>query len=254
LTRIESSAFYKSSAKSIVIPSTILFIACNAIEISEKMFVVEGDGCREFNRWLRLKRSDVAVDFRQIQRVGFGLRCLRDYIVNLSEFEERSIIVESDEVRNERYDRFEDSLSIVVKSKPHLESVQESEMENELENLINLRHPCIAGPIGFVFRSELRSQQGLKIVRLYSEGSSLAEILSMNPVWWTSTVKAKAVAEIVLGLRFAHSFGLLHGHLTTSSILFDSDHCIQIVDFQLIPSKVGANEGEEGTRLGSFSF
>jgi hypothetical protein len=59
-------------------------------------------------------------------------------------------------------------------------------------------------------------------------------VVSVNPLWWTSTVKAKAIAGIVLGLRFAHSFGWLHGHLTGNSILFDSDHCIQIVDFQPI--------------------
>jgi serine/threonine protein kinase len=46
-------------------------------------------------------------------------------------------------------------------------------------------------------------------------------------------VKAKAVAAIALGLRFAHSFGLIHGSLTASNILFDADHCIQIADFGL---------------------
>jgi serine/threonine protein kinase len=50
-------------------------------------------------------------------------------------------------------------------------------------------------------------------------------------VWWTPTAKAKAVAGIVLGLRFAHSFGLIHGHLTTDNIVFDLNHHIQITDF-----------------------
>jgi serine/threonine protein kinase len=93
-------------------------------------------------------------------------------------------------------------------------------MENEIENLINLRHPCIAGPIGFSFGIDPGSQQELKIVRLYLEGCSLAEVLSIVPVWWTSTLKAKVVAGIVLGLRFAHSLGLLHGHLTGNNIFF----------------------------------
>jgi hypothetical protein len=45
-------------------------------------------------------------------------------------------------------------------------------MENEIEKLINLRHPCIAAPIGFVFPLESGSRQELKIVRLYLESCS----------------------------------------------------------------------------------
>jgi serine/threonine protein kinase len=129
-------------------------------------------------------------------------------------------------------------------------------MENELENLINLRHPCIAGPIGFVFGIKSGIRQEFKIVRLYLEGCSLAEVLSARPVWWTSTVKAKIVAGIVLGLQFAHSFGLVHGSLTANNILFDSDHCIQIVDFKPIGLEFGksSKESTEKTQLGGFSM
>jgi hypothetical protein len=61
----------------------------------------------------------------------------------------------------------------------------------ELEKLMNLCHPCIVGPIGFVIVTELRELKELpelrvseefKIVRLYSEGSSLAEVILTNPV------------------------------------------------------------------------
>jgi serine/threonine protein kinase len=94
---------------------------------------------------------------------------------------------------------------------------------------------------------------------MYLEGCSLSEVVSVNPLWWTPTVKAKAVAGLVLGLRFAHSLGLVHGHLTGNNILFDSDHCIQIVDFNPIVLDVGENENEseseseDGTRLVGFS-
>jgi hypothetical protein len=46
--------------------------------------------------------------------------------------------------------------------------------------------------------------------------------------------------ELGLALRFAHSFGLVHGHLMANSIFFfffffvDADHRIQIADFGLI--------------------
>jgi serine/threonine protein kinase len=37
----------------------------------------------------------------------------------------------------------------------------------------------------------------------------------------------------VLGLRFAHSLGLLHGHLIVNNVLFNEDGVIQITDFCL---------------------
>jgi RIO-like serine/threonine protein kinase len=85
------------------------------------------------------------------------------------------------------------------------------------------------------------------------------EVVLVNPIWWTSTVKTKGFAGILLGLRFAPSLGLVHGHLTTSKILFDSDHCIQIIDFHPVLLEVGEgereneSESESGTQPGSFS-
>jgi hypothetical protein len=38
----------------------------------------------------------------------------------------------------------------------------------------------------------------------------------------------KAIVGIVLSMRFAHSFGLLHGHLTGDNVLFDEDGLVQI--------------------------
>jgi hypothetical protein len=35
----------------------------------------------------------------------------------------------------------------------------------------------------------------------------------------------------MLGRRFAHILGLIHGHLMTNNIVFDLNHCIQITDF-----------------------
>jgi serine/threonine protein kinase len=79
------------------------------------------------------------------------------------------------------------------------------------------------------------------------EGSSLAEGISMNPVWRTPTAKGKATAGILLGLRFARGLGLLHGHLSSTNILFDTDHRIQIVEFGSIRLEVQESE------IGGFS-
>jgi hypothetical protein len=169
--------------------------------------------------------------------VGFGLACLRDYIANLSVFAERLTIDERGKVPNQIYHRVEDHISVVVKSKPLSEHVEKSQIDNEIEDLIN--------------QIESESPQELKIVRLYLEACSLLEVVSVNPVWWTSRIKAKAIPGIVLALRFAHSLGLLQGHLTTSNIIFDSDHCIQIVDVK--PTLLDVGERKERTRLGGFS-
>jgi serine/threonine protein kinase len=80
----------------------------------------------------------------------------------------------------------------------------------------------------------------------------LTDVLSIRPSWWTSTVKAKIIAGIVLGLRFAHSLGLVHGHLSGSNIVLDSDHCIQIVDFQLIRFILDEGQTAKELQLGSF--
>jgi hypothetical protein len=151
LTRIESEVFHESSLQSILIPSTILFIASDAVDIASQIRLIDGNSCPEFDRWLELKRSSIAIDFRRIQRVGFDVRFLGDYIVNLSGFEERSIICESDEVANQIYHRIEDEFFVFVTPKSLSEDISESEIENKIEKLINLRHPCIAAPIGFVF-------------------------------------------------------------------------------------------------------
>jgi serine/threonine protein kinase len=178
--------------------------------------------------------------------VGFDIPCLGDSIVKFSVFQERSVICDSDEVPKEVYHRIEEEFFGFYEIKDSSANAQNSQIENEIENLINLRHPCIAAPIGFVVGIESGSQRELKIVRMYLEGCSLLEVVSVNPIWWTSTVKAKAVAGIVLGLRFAHSLGLLHGHLTGSNILFDSEHCIQIVDFH--PAVLGVGKSQSNSK------
>jgi hypothetical protein len=85
-----------------------LFIASDAIDITSEIRIIDGDSCPEFDRWLQLEISGIAVDFRRIEKLGFGLRCLRDYLIKVSAFEEKSIICGSDEVSNEIYHRIED--------------------------------------------------------------------------------------------------------------------------------------------------
>jgi serine/threonine protein kinase len=111
------------------------------------------------------------------------------------------------------------------------ESENRLEIQNEIEKLMNLRHPCIASPFGFVVSSTWTE---LNIARAYVRIGSLEEILQTHPPWWTATAKSIAVAGIAFGMRFIHSFGLVCGNLKPSNILFDESHRIQIVD--IIPN------------------
>jgi hypothetical protein len=71
---------------------------------------------------------------------------------------------------------------------------------------MNLRHPCISSVIGVVLPTELNL---LKII-----GNDFRDN-----------------SGLVLGLRFAHSYGLLHGHLTGNTVFFNENGVIQITDF-----------------------
>jgi hypothetical protein len=113
------------------------------------------------------------------------------------------------------------------------------EVEREIENLSNLRHPLIAAPIGFAFSE---GEGKLKIGRLHATGGSLAEVVSSNPAWWTPTAKAEAVVGIALALRFAHGLGLLHGGLNSGNVLFDGGGRLRIADFSPMRGDGGFSE------------
>jgi hypothetical protein len=130
------------------------------------------------------------------------------------------------------YEGVDDRFRIVVKSICLLKNVESERLQQEIKNLVNLRYPCIVCPIGFVLPSQSQ-WRGFEIVRLYCWGGSLSEVISVSPEWWTPTAQAKAIIGFVLGLRFAHSLGLPHGHLIVNDVLFREDGVIQITNFCL---------------------
>jgi hypothetical protein len=114
---------------------------------------------------------------------------------------------------------------IVVKSMSRLDCAGNGQLDNSRECAVNLRHPRIAASIGLVFLAESRKTT---ITQLSVEGGLLAEVFVTSPDRLIPIAKAKAIAVIVLGLLFTHSFALIHVRLTASSVLFDVDHCILI--------------------------
>jgi hypothetical protein len=115
------------------------------------------------------------------------------------------------------YEECDKGVLILVKAMNLSGSVENNTVMRRVENFMNLCHPCISGMIGVVLPSPLN---GFRIVRMQSGGDSLSEIILRSPEWWTPTAKAKAVARIVMGLRFAHTLGLYHCHLTGNNIFW----------------------------------
>jgi serine/threonine protein kinase len=249
LKRIESQALHRVCVE-VVIPSTIQFVASDAIPNPSQLTLEDCNSCPEFDRWRQLRANGIAVDFRRILKFNSDLADFTAYQFDISAFETGSIQCECDGALSQIYRRRDDDCLIVVKSINLSDSVEQSEIENEIEKDVNLCHPCIARAIGFVFLAESSESRELKVARLFMEGCSLAEILLTNPVWWTPTVKAKAVAGIALALRFAHSLGLVHGSLNLSNILFDETHQIQITNFGLLYLEVHEGERPAGSSVG----
>jgi serine/threonine protein kinase len=226
---------------------TILFVTYDAVSIGFQISLVDADSCPEFDRWLKQRRSKIAIDFGCIVKEGSVHRFLRDSVVDFYVFEERLMIGPRDGGFNKAYERPEDNFLIFMKSLSLSGWVEKSHLENAIENLIHFSHPCIVAPIGFVFRVDSAVQYELKIVRLFAEGGSLAEVISMNPEWWTATATATAVVGIVVGLRFIHSLGLVHDRLKSSHIHFSANHRIHIAKF----GSIGLAASE--SKMGSFS-
>jgi serine/threonine protein kinase len=172
-------------------------------------------------------------------------------LIDLSVFEEGSVIGQSERVVTQVHQRRSDRLVTVVKTISVGGLIEGTQIETEMENQMNLRHPMIGPLIGCVFGDESSGMIELKTMRLYADGSegSLADVLLNEPVWWTPTAKAKAIVGIALGLRYAHGHGLLHGSVKASNILFDGNHRIQIADFspiRLYNGSVAPFSGAEG--------
>jgi serine/threonine protein kinase len=150
----------------------------------------------------------------------------------------------------QKYEGRENEFDIIVKSMKLFVNVDIAHVERKLENLMNLRHPCISSTIGVVLQTRL---QELQIVGQYFSGGSLSEVISASPEWWTPTAKVKGIVGIVLSMRFAHSLGLFHGDLTGNKVFFNEEGLIQISDFCVKSlSDVGGNL-EEIAEVGGFS-
>jgi serine/threonine protein kinase len=250
LTRLESFAFSFSPLESVEIPGNVQFIACRAFEIVRQASLANADSCPEYGRWRQLRRLQIEVDFRRIRRFNTGLSSRLDCLFDLSGFREGSQLSANELFLTRKYQECDHGLEIIVKSMNISVCDDLAHRDKRIESLMNLRHPCISSTIGVVLRSPL---QELQIVRPYCSYLSLSEVISTSPGWWTPTAKVKAIVGIVLSMRFAHSFGLLHGHLTEDNVVFNDEGLIQICDFCLQGLSEAGNNPDTMAEVEGFS-
>jgi hypothetical protein len=102
LKRIESEAF-SACLIFIVIPSTIVFVASDAHDNLFQLSLSDPDSCPMFDQWRYLRKSGITVDFQRILRFTSGLRYFKDFVFDLSGFEEGSVIGGNDQVFSQIY-------------------------------------------------------------------------------------------------------------------------------------------------------
>jgi serine/threonine protein kinase len=201
----------------VALPSSICYVGSDAFPAGCSISSLSGD-------------VGIAFDLRMIVNREAILRFLAKYYVDLSLFEREQDpdICKSFGRFVTLYRRKRDDLQIVTKEFPRPISDQQDPSFESLEMLTHLTHPGICPLFGIVSPTE---STNFLMARLYCSNGSLKEVIADPPSWWTPTAKSKAIAGIVLGMRFAHSFDCVHGSLKPSNILFDNNRNAQIVDF-----------------------
>jgi hypothetical protein len=212
------------------LPPSVLYIACDASSSAKQISIVDVDSCFGYRQWRIVHEVGIQIDFRRIRRFASSFLSLSDSLFDLLGLNECSRLNEIEPISTQIYHGCYDGLEIIVKSDNQCLGAEKCDIEKRTEEFMNFRHPCIAGVIGVILPSQLH---GLRIVRQYIIGDPLSKVVSTSPEWWTPTAKAKAVVGLAFGLRFAHSLGLVHGHLTGSNVVFTDEGMIQITDFYM---------------------
>jgi hypothetical protein len=113
------------------------------------------DSCPEYDRWERLLRSGMKIDFRRIRPFNSGLPALSDYLFNFSGLIARSQLKKSGIISTQRYQECDDGHWLIVKSTNLSVCPENCHVEKTIENLMNLRHPCSSGVVGVALPTEL---------------------------------------------------------------------------------------------------
>jgi serine/threonine protein kinase len=232
--------FENTSLSKIALPSSIGYVAPTAFPDRCQIHFLSHDFSSDFGGYSLDHYDDPCPSRNVLVNEEAILHVLASYHLDLSRFEREHEQEHEDKQDSKTrelfgtfvnlYRRKSDNFEIAIKEVTYFPSYHAEYLFESLEMLTHLKHPCIAPLFGIVFQPDLTN---LKIATSYYENGSLQEVLADPPSWWTPTAKSKTIAEIVLGMRFAHSLDCAHGSLKPSNIVFDNNHNVQIVDFCL---------------------
>lgn len=104
-------------------------------------------------------------------------------------------------------------------------------LEKEISLLRRFEHPNIVKYLGCDRYLPSNSEEGeIKIYMEYMPGGSLSSILKEYGAF-SETVIAKFTKQILLGLHYLHSHGVVHRDLKGGNILAASDGTVKLADF-----------------------
>lgn len=131
-------------------------------------------------------------------------------------------------VRDRQFERQSVALKLLY---PHLLSTEASfaRFRNEVCVTRRLSHPAIVQTFGFG-----RDDDGLPYVAMeYVQGQTLKGRIQDSPVGLHIDELERILIQIVEGLRFAHSRGIVHRDIKPENILMRQDGIVKIADFGL---------------------
>jgi TPR repeat protein len=123
----------------------------------------------------------------------------------------------------------------------------------EVEALVKLRHPCIVPSLGW----SRRDSNLLEIQMKYAANGALSDHLGHGRqahlgLLRDPTRRARLICEIVMGMEYIHSRGLIHRDLKPANILLDEDWRVMICDFGLSRSRSAT--GLPTPNAGAFEY
>ncbi|KAG5005146.1 hypothetical protein JHK82_029177 [Glycine max] len=99
------------------------------------------------------------------------------------------------------------------------------ELEEEIKLLKNLKHPNIVRYLGTA-----REEDSLNILLEFVPGGSISSLLGKFGSFPESVIKMYT-KQLLLGLEYLHSNGIIHRDIKGANILVDNKGCIKLADF-----------------------
>ena len=119
-----------------------------------------------------------------------------------------------------------------LKSKCMPAAIFEELRHREPQIMKEIEHPCFVRFVGSV-----DSGSKYMIITEYLSNGSVGDSVYIGteqqsrPVWWNSTTKTLVLVGMLLGLRYLHQHGHVHGMLYPSAILLDEQHLPRITNY-----------------------